>query len=68
MKVTDIVAVAAVARPGDTVIIGFFRPLNDEEVEWMEDSFRPLTEAGIKIAFADQVSSILVARPEVEAE
>lgn len=57
------VTLAAIARPGDTVIIGFSRALTDEEVEWMTESFNHLIEKGIQVAFADHVSSMVVARP-----
>ena len=57
---------AAIARPGDTIVIGFDRPLDDQEVEWMTETFKPLTERGIQVAFADQVTSIVVARPDDE--
>lgn len=57
---------AAIARPGDTVIIGFDRPLSDEEVGWMEESFAPLKDRGVTIAFADQVTSMVVVRPDDE--
>lgn len=57
---------AAVARPGDTVVIGFSRPLEEEEVQWMEESFRPLIDRGIQVAFADQVSSMVIIRPDDE--
>lgn len=60
------VTLAAIARPGDTVVIGFCRSLSDEEVEWMEESFRPLIDQGIRVAFADQVGSIVVMRPDDE--
>lgn len=56
------ITLAAVARPGDTVIIGFGRSLSDEEVGWMEESFRPLIDRGIQVAFADQVTSMVVAK------
>lgn len=46
--------VAAVARPGDTVLIGFSRSLTDEDIEALDDSFKPLTEQGIKIGYMDQ--------------
>lgn len=56
--------VAAVARPGDVVLIGFSKTLTDEEVELFREQWAGLTDLGIKIGFIDQVSSMVVARPD----
>jgi len=52
--------IAAVARPGDTVLIGFAHSLTDEEIEALDESFRPIMDRGIKIGFMDQVTSMVV--------
>jgi len=59
--------IAAVARPGDTVLIGFAHNLTDEEIEALDESFRPLAAQGLKIGFMDQVTSMVVFRPDEEA-
>jgi len=59
--------IAAVARPGDTVLIGFAHSLTDEEIEALDKSFRSLADQGLKIGFMDQVTSMVVFRPDEEA-
>lgn len=65
---------SAVARPGDTIMIGFARRLTDEELEGMRSDFEQFTEVtGIHIAFVEGATSMVVARPdpapcEVDAE
>ncbi len=56
--------IAAIARPGDTVLIGFAHELSDEEIAAIDENFRPLVEQGIKIGFLDQVTSMVVVRGE----
>lgn len=56
--------IAAVATPGDTVLIGFAHELSDEEVEAMDEHFRPLLDQGIKVGFLDQVTSMVVVKGE----
>lgn len=56
--------IAAVARPGDTVLIGFAHELDDAEIAAIDENFRPLAEQGIKIGFLDQVTSMVVVRGE----
>lgn len=60
--------IAAVARPGDTVLIGFAHQLTDEDIEALDESFRPLMDLGLKIGFMDNVTSMVVFRPDEEAE
>lgn len=57
------VDIAAVARPGDTVLIGFSRDLTDEDIEVLGELFRPLIGQGIKVGYVDQVTSMVVVRP-----
>lgn len=52
--------IAAVARPGDTVLIGFAHNLTEEDIEALDESFRPIIDQGIKIGFMDQVTSMVV--------
>lgn len=58
--------IAAIARPGDTVILAFHGYLTDEDIEELNESFRPLKEKGVEVAFTDQVASIVVVRPDSE--
>lgn len=59
---------AAVARPGDTVIIGLTDVLTDEEHQALVEQWAPIREElGIKIALMEGVSSIVIARPEEES-
>ena len=58
--------IAAVARPGDTVLIGFADRLTDEDIDALDESFRPLIEQGIKVGFMDNVTSMVVFRPDEE--
>ena len=58
---------AAVARPGDTILIGFDYNLSDEDIEALDESFKPLIEQGIKVGFMDNVTSMVVVRPDAEA-
>lgn len=59
---------AAVARPGDTVLIGFAHSLTDEDIEALDESFRPLIDQGIKVGFMDNVTSMVVFRPDEEVD
>lgn len=58
-------SMAAVARPGDTVLLAFNRELTDEDIELLTESFQELKERGIEVGFTDQVAEIVVARPGV---
>lgn len=58
-------AVTAVARPGDTIMIGFNRTLDDEELEDLREAFQGFTDAtGVHIGFVEQVAAMVVARPK----
>lgn len=59
----SLLKIAAVAKPGDTVLIGFAHALSDEDIEALDESFRPLIDQGIKIGYMDQVTSMVVVRP-----
>lgn len=54
------VTAAAVARPGDTVIIAFEGELSPEDIAQLEQGFEHLTRKGIEVAFTDQVRSMIV--------
>lgn len=59
---------AAIARPGDTVIIAFHGNLTDDDIQALDESFQPLIDRGIQVAFTDQVSSIIIARPDEDID
>jgi len=55
--------IAAVARPGDTVLIGFNRALSDSELDQLREDFEGFSETtGVHIVFVEQVSSMVVAK------
>ena len=61
--------IAAVARPGDTVLIGFDRTLTDEEFEDLREGFGGFTATtGVHIAFVEHAVSMVVARPGEESD
>jgi hypothetical protein len=54
---------AAVAGPGDTILIGFDRTLSDEELEGLREGFEGFTEAtGVHVAFVEHATSMVVAK------
>lgn len=55
--------IAALARPGDTILIGFDRTLSDEELEALAEGFKGFTNTtGVHIAFVEHATSMAVAR------
>lgn len=57
--------IAAVAQPGDTILIGFAHPLTDEDIEAMDANFGPLIrETGVKIGYLDNVTGMVVIKGE----
>lgn len=61
------ITIAAVAKPGDTVLIGFDRLMTDEEFNAMRDRLRPLKDQlGIQIGVVEGASSMVVVRPELD--
>lgn len=66
-KVDIMPAVAAIARPGDTVLIGFDRTLSDQEYADLREGFEGFTATtGVHIGFVEHATSMVVARPEGE--
>ncbi len=58
------VEAAAVARPGDTLVIGIAQRMSDDDYTVLYEQFQPLIDLGIKVAIADGVTSMVVVRPE----
>lgn len=55
--------VAALARRGDTILIGFDRTLSDQELEDLREAFEGFTETtGVHIGFVEHATSMVVAR------
>lgn len=65
LKVDITPFIAAAARPGDTILIGFDRSLSDEELEDLREGFEGFTETtGVHIAFVEHATSMVVARAD----
>jgi hypothetical protein len=61
--------IAAVARPGDTVLIGLADRMTDEDLGYLVEDFKEFTETtGIHIALVEGATSMVVARPEGDDE
>jgi hypothetical protein len=60
--------IAAVARPGDTVLIGFNTQLDDESLSYIDEQFREWSEqTGVKVALiADIAQMVVVQAPDDE--
>lgn len=57
--------IAAVARPGDTILISFDRTLDDSELADLDEAFSGLSEqTGVHIGIVEGASSMAVVRPE----
>ena len=56
---------AAVARPGDTIMMAFDRTLTDEELDELHQAFEDFTKTtGVHIAFVEHVTAMVVMRQE----
>ena len=63
------IELAAIAQPGDTILIGFDRSLTDKELGELREGFEDFTETtGVHIGFVEHVTSMVVARPEGETD
>jgi hypothetical protein len=64
----QVLGCAAVARPGDTILVGLDRALSDEELEHLVDEFENLTEeTGVHIVLLENVTSMTVVRDDRNA-
>lgn len=55
--------IAAVARPGDTVLIGFNSQLDDESLSYIDEQFREWSEqTGVKVALIADIAQMVVVR------
>lgn len=58
----------AIAKPGDTILVGFDHRLSDEEFEEMTARLRAVgDDLGIRFGVIEGASSIVVVRPELDA-
>jgi hypothetical protein len=66
IKIVQSVEASAVttARPGDMLIITYDRQLADEEIDRLYEQCQVLLDAGLKVAFLDNVSGMVVFRPK----
>lgn len=55
--------IAAIVRPGDNLILGFNRSIAEEECAMLRDKLSTLIP-GIKIIVIDNVSSMVVHKPD----
>lgn len=59
---------ATVARPGDTILVGFDHRLSDEEFEEMTARLRAIgDDLGVRFGVIEGASSMIVVRPELDA-
>jgi hypothetical protein len=57
----------AIARPGDTIMVGLNRTLTDLELAELQQDFSDFTETtGVHIALVEDVSALVVIQPEGE--
>jgi len=64
----QVLGYAAVARPGDTILVGLDRALSDEELEHLQDEYENLTEqTGVHIVLLENVTSMTVVRDDRDA-
>jgi hypothetical protein len=69
LKIDITPQIAAIARPGDTIMLGFDRSLSDSELDQLREDFEGFTDAtGVHIAFVEHVTSMVVAQGEVASE
>lgn len=55
---------AAVARSGDTLVVGFRDSLTAEEFDLLRERFQPILDMGIKVFLVEQNVSLAVLRPD----
>jgi hypothetical protein len=61
----SVVQVAAVAKPGDTILVGYDHRLDEEEFEEMTTRLRAVgDELGIRFGVIEGASSVIVVRKE----
>lgn len=61
--------IAAIARPGDTVMIGIDRSLTDEELDTLREQFEAFMDTtGVHVAVVENVTSMAVVRPDEDEE
>lgn len=61
--------IAAIARPGDTLMVAFNRTLTDAELDELREAFEGFTDTtGVHVGFIEQASAMVVVRPEGEPD
>lgn len=56
------VDMAAVAQPGDTLVVALNRMVSDEEFETLRERFEPLKSSGIRVFLVENASSMVVVK------
>lgn len=56
------VDMAAVAQPGDTLVVALNRTVSDEEFETLRERFEPLKSSGIRVFLVENASSMVVVK------
>lgn len=63
MKKIKVADIAAVAAPGDTLVVGFNRRVSDEEFDLMREQWGDVVgESGVRLVAFDGVVSLVVVR------
>lgn len=61
LKIDILPQIAAVARPGDTILIGFDRSMTDDELIELRESFKGFTEVtGVHVGYIEHATSMVV--------
>jgi hypothetical protein len=69
VKAAPIVQYAAIAKPGDTILIGYDHRLSDGEFTEMTDRLRSMgEELGVQFGVIEGASSVTVVRSEADSE
>jgi hypothetical protein len=63
---TPAVQLAAIAKPGDTILVGYDHRLSDKKFQEMTDRLRSIgEELGVQFGVIEGASSVTIVRPEV---
>lgn len=60
-----IIQLAAIAKPGDTIMVGMDIVVSDEEYQLLLERYRPLLESGIQVFLVEHCTALTVVRSEV---
>lgn len=60
------IQIAAVAKPGDTIMVGMDVVVTDQEYQLLLERYQPLLESGIRVFLVEHCTSMVVVRPELD--